>query len=302
MIVRVYAVDELGDPLVGVLVRAYSGATLITQNYTALVGAEAYCELTLVGGSPPVSYTIRLSKTGVAFDGALGVGSTTPQSIDVYDPETASPTGTNYFQVTGQTFTRPVALDPNMCRCSGFVRDVAGRPLLGVELNIMNTQAPTIVDDDLVLGSTLRAVSDGTGYIIFDLYRGAQYLVQISSADLPARDIVVPDLSSVSLSSLLYPCVKSVEYDPASVAIAEGASQDVALTITDSSGVELDPLDGDVVFTSLDTTIAGVQVVAGVLVVTGGVAGATQITAERANTSIVVIPEPVLASLSVAVS
>ena len=125
--VRVYTVDENTDPLEGVLVRAYDdGDVYQTENTTALVGGESYCELSLDGDDPPNTYTIRMSKTGVAFSGALGDDNKTPQSIDVYSPPAASPTGTNWFTVQGQTFSLPTATDPRMCRCSGYSLSISG--------------------------------------------------------------------------------------------------------------------------------------------------------------------------------
>ena len=121
--VRIYTEDELGDPLEGVLVRFFDdNDAFVTQQYSSLVGGEAYAEVSLDGDDPtPVDYTIRMSKTGVAFDGGLGDSSRTPQSISVYSPPGASPPTSNGFTVVGQTFTRPTASDPRLCRCSGFL-------------------------------------------------------------------------------------------------------------------------------------------------------------------------------------
>ena len=152
--VKIYAWDQNSDPLDGVLVRVFdaTGTTFIAQNTTALVGADAIAEFTLDGDDPPIQYTIRLSKTGVGFDGALGDQYKTPQLIDIYSPPANSPTGTNDFDVKGETFERPAATDPRLCRCSGFFKDGAGRPLPNLDLFFINQFRPAIVDGNAVLG------------------------------------------------------------------------------------------------------------------------------------------------------
>jgi len=311
--VRVYAVNELDDPLVGVLVRAYDGTgTLVGQNTTALVGVEAYCELYLDGGNPPVEYTVRLSKTGVAFDGALGADNRTPQTVAIYSPPALAPvTGTNNFQVQGQTFSRPAALDPRLCRCSGVFRDASGRPLEGLSLAIHPTcfndgQAdltPLIVDDDAVmLGSAILLKTDEDGYVVCDLYRGADVGIMVAGFEHSWRRVRVPDAASVNVVHLLFPVVQSVTYDPDPVSVAAGAAVDVTATVLATDGQVLDLADGDLLFSSDDEGVATVSVVDGRLRVTGVAAGSAEVVAVRADETIVVVPTPVYASVVVTVT
>jgi hypothetical protein len=86
------------------------------------------------------------------------------------------------------------------------------------------------------------------------------------------------------------------------VAVAVGAYVDVTVTIIDSTGRELDYVDGDVTFTVQDVSIASLSVVGDQLRVTGASAGSTTIVATRDDDTLHVIPEPVLATLSVTVS
>jgi hypothetical protein len=300
--VRVYAEDELGNPLVGVLVRAYDGASLVTQNVTALVGSEAYAEITLDGDTPPIDYTIRLSKNGVAFDGLFGDESKTPQGVSVYSPATGSPTGTNYFSVVGQTFTRPSALDPRMCRASGFIKDVAGRPLANLSIRFMNISYPLIVDGYGVLGGNQWGQTDADGYFELDLYRNAQLRVQVEGFEDYVREVTVPDAASCNLVGLLFPVVASVTYGTVPATTTSGSYVDVDVVITDSVGVELDPSEHDVIFLSDDINVAVASISDGKLRVNGVAAGTTTITAIRSDTTIVIVPEPVLDSLAVVVS
>lgn len=292
--IRVYSVDQDNDPLAGVLVRVFDalGATFISQNYTAIVGSDAYCEFTLDGDDPPISYTIRLSKTGVAFDGSLGVDNKTPQIIEVYSPPSASPSGTNWFQAKGQTFVRPVSPDPRLCRCSGFFRDITGRPLPHLNMFFRTLNQPIIVDDDGVLGSYVEGRTDSEGYFQIDLFRNGQYEVILESLEDINRDITVPDTTSANLINVLFAYVKSLVFTPDTVSVTIGDYIDVDLEILDCNGVELDPIDGDLLFTSDDTDVATCQIIigSGKLRVVGVGVGTAQITATRADTSICVVP------------
>jgi uncharacterized protein YjdB len=301
--VRVYAIDEVDAALEGVLVRVFDdGDVFVTQNTTSIVGGDAYAEFTLDGDDPPVDYTIRLSKLGVAFDGLLGTDSQTPQAIEVYSPPAQAPSGTNDFTVQGQTFTRPVATDPRLCRASGYFKDIAGRALADLSIHFLNLNSPTVVDGDAILGSEVWGQTDDDGYFVLDLYRGAEYRASIESLEIQLRVVVVPDASSVNLVHLLFPVVASVTYDPASVSVAVGDYEDVDLTITDTAGVEHDLEDGDILLTIEDDTVASGAIADGLMRITGVASGSTTMTVARADTSIVIVDEPVLASLSITVT
>lgn len=313
--VRIYTEDELGDPLVGVLVRFFDNAdAFVTQQYSALVGAEAYAEVSLDGDDPtPIDYTIRMSKTGVAFDGGLGDDSKTPQAISVYSPPGAVPPTSNGFTVRGQTFTRPVAADPRLCRASGFFRDVSGRPLANLDFHFIglcqNTDqppmTPMIVDGDAVLqGGELILRTDANGYLQVDLYRTATYSVLMQGFETDLRSIKVPDAPSVNLVELLFPVVTSVEFSPDPLVLSVNSAIDIDVTILATDGQTLDISKEDLLFRSSDTGVVTVQVVEGKLRAFGVAAGTAEITAERADQSIITIPEEptVYAPLSVTVS
>jgi hypothetical protein len=303
--VRVYAVDENTDPLEGVLVQVYDDSDVfVTQNVTALVAGEAYAEFTLNGELAGEAYSIRLQKLGVAFDGLLGDDSKTPQSITVYDPPGGAPvTGTNFFQVQGQTFTRPASTNPRLCKASGFFRDVAGRPLADVSIRFINLNCPLIVDGDAVAGDKVWGRTDEDGYFECELYRDGQYRASIENYDIQLRTIVVPDASSVNLPDLLFPIVVSTVYDPDPIAVTVDGSVDVEVTYTDSTGVERTDLDeGDLIFTIDDETIASGQIVDGKLRITGVAAGSTTVIAERADTSITKLPEPTFTAVTINVT
>lgn len=299
--VRVYAVDENDDPLEGVLVQAFDATDVfVTQNTTALVGLEAYAELMLDGDDPALAYTIRLSKTGVSFDGLLGDDSKTPQAIEVYSPPASSPTGTNYFQVQGQTHSLPTATDPRLCRCSGYFVDMSGRPLKNLDVHFIpfcyNEDQPDlnplVVDGRGVMGDKIITRTDADGYLEIDLYRNAEVSALVQGFAHSRRVVRVPDASSVSLLDLLFPVVSEVTFGTNPLALTEGNYSDVALTIKSSDGQTLDPLDGDVTFTSSDVSVVTVQLQDdGTLRVMGAGTGSTTIVAERSDTSIVTFPD-----------
>lgn len=312
--VRIYAVDEAGDPLDGVLVRFFDDTdTFVTQQYTSIVGADAYAEVTLDGDDPAINYTIRLSKTGVAFDGQLGDDSKTPQSISVYSPASAAPNGTNYFDVQGQTFTRPVASDPRLCRCSGYFFDHSGRPLADMDVHFIAIclnesqppMTPMIIDGNAVMSDKIITRTDENGYLQIDLYRTGHYSALVQGFEHSRRVIVVPDSPSVNLIDLLFPVVSEITFDPDPVTLSLNSFVDVTLTIKSSDGQTLDSTGQDVTFASSDPSVATIQLLdTGELRIFGYGAGQTYVTATRSDTSIVSIPEqPVTYSpLSVTVS
>jgi hypothetical protein len=301
-IVRVYTVDQNNDPLEGVLVKFYDSVdAFVTQDISALVGAEAYAEVLLDGDDPvPIDYTIRMGKTGVAFDGMLGDDSKSPQAISVYSPPGAAPPTSNGFTVQGQTFVRPVATDPRLCRCSGFFRDLSGRPLANFDIHFIGTcfnegqdpYAPLIVDGNAAMqGGRVIGRTDSNGYFEMDLYRTGEYSALLQGQETMLRKVKVPDVSSANLVHLLFPVVTSIVFSSDPLALTVDNYVDVDVTITATDGQVLDITDGDLTFTSLDTNVATVQVVDGKLRVFGVAAGATTITAERADTSIVSLPD-----------
>jgi hypothetical protein len=282
-------------------VQAYDSLDVfVTQNTTALSGGESYCELMLNGEVVPEVYTIRMSKTGVSFDGLLGDDSKTPQSIDVYSPAAGSPTGTNYFSVQGQTRSLPTATDPRMCRCSGYFVDMSGRPLANMDIHFIpvcynEDQAdlsPLVVDGIGVMGDKIITRTDADGYVEIDLYRVAEVSALVQGFAHSRRVIKVPDASSVSLLDLLFPVVSEITFVPNPLSVAVSAYSDVVLTIMSSDGQTLDPLDRDVVFTSSDVGVATVQLQEdGTLRIMGVASGATTIEATRSDTSIVTFPD-----------
>jgi hypothetical protein len=306
-IVQIYVEDQQAptpSPIENVLVQVYdeTGATLLDRDYTSAAGVA---DFVLEGDDPPVTYQIRLSKTSVAFDGSLGDESKSPQLIQVYTPASASPSGTNNFTVKGQTFEYPLAIDFRMCRASGFFRRCDGRPYANLDLVFTPQFKPTIVDERSVMGGLINGRTDEDGYFEIDLFRNGMYRVMLETLEDCQRDVVVPDQPSFNLVDLLFPVVKTVVFDPATVALSAALKEqaEVATVVTASDLRVLEgPGAGDVRYTSADESVATVAALNDYIVVTAVAAGTTQIDVERLDESIVLIPDPGIAYTPLAIT
>jgi hypothetical protein len=301
-VTRISVVDQDGTPQVGVLVRVYdlTGTTLITQDTTTPVSGKAIVDVLLDGLLDGQLYTIRMQKTGLAFDGSLGPDSKSPQSIQVFSPPTGAPNGENSFQVRCQSFVQPVATDPRLCRVSGFFRDASGRPLPNLDLFIINKFKPAIIDGRAVLGERLDIRTDKQGYAEFDLFRNGEYEAYIQSVE--AADSVnglafiaqlrVPDRSSVNLPDLLFPVVSEIQWNPATINLVAGTELEVFPTVLSSDYRTLTGTAGnDVQYAITDMTIATLALAGDRLTIKGLQPGSTTLTAVRRDQTIVKIPD-----------
>ena len=306
--------DQDGNPIAGVLIRVYDvvGAEFFTQQYTDVSGVAEIDGL--AGDNPAIPYTIRMSKTGVAFDGSLGDASKTPLLITVYSPPSAVPGG-NSFEIKGETFTRPVAPDLRLCRCSGFFKDITGKPLAGLEIKFINEFGPTVVDGNAVMGEGVNLVTDKYGYGVIDLYRNGLYEAWVSGVQAVdgnsehaigfPRNMIIPDQGSANLVNLLFPIIIRVDIleNPISLALNRVCNPTVAVWADDGrmllgTGCE------DVYYDVVDKSVAGISVTKEKISLVGLNPGATQLTAVRKDQTIVKIPatnlfvEPVILVVS----
>ena len=299
--VKVYTTDQDGNPLAGVLVRVFdlTGATFITQQISSLVDGLAVADFSLDGDATPISYTIRMSKTGVAFDGSLGDISKSPQMIAIYSPPGTNP---NNFDVRGETFIRPAATDPRLCRCSGFFRDISGRPLVGLTITIINEFSPTVMDGCGVMGTQVEIQTNDDGYVEVDLYKNGKYIAWVPSTavtDDPEqqhamafpRYMTVPNSSSANLPDLLFPIVDSIDFGVDSVSIGLLESVDLFPVVMATDGRTLiGAAVGDVIYSVSDAAVVGISSGALKVTLVGITPGTATLTAVRADQSIVKIP------------
>ncbi len=292
-LVKIYTTDELGAALAGVMVRAYdvTGTTLITQNQSSLVGSDAIAELTIPVASSPLDVQLRLSKTGVAFDGTLGDDSKTPQLAKIYSPAAGAPTGKNDFTVQGQNFSRPAATDPRLCRASAFFRDLSGKAVKNLRLIFRSAASPIQVDEAMVSLGPVYAQTDANGWVVVDLYRTAKVTAQLSGFADEVRHVRVPDAPSANLLDLLFPWVKKITFAPTALSVGVGAVVDTTPTVVASDGRTLTGASGDdVTYTSSDEAVMMVMVMDTVVRVQGVKAGSAQLLAARAEETLVKVP------------
>ncbi len=290
--------EVVPSPVDGVTVQVYdsTGTTLQTSGVTGAVN-PGEVEFILNGDDPPIEYQLRFSITGGSI--------VSPQAIEVYTPPANSPTGTNDFEITASLFTLPVAVDPRLCRASGYVRGPNGVARKGVDIHWVPCFNPLVVDDIGVLGERVATRTDSTGYIQVDLYRDGYYQATVESHESVQRLVLVPDRSSVNVNHLLFPIVVSAAFSPAGpFAVAVDDTLVVTPTITAS---DFRVLDGagtdDVIYSTDDSDIATVAVNSdGTLTITGISAGSTNLTVARADQSIVYIPDPGISGGTVAIT
>lgn len=243
--------DLVPADLDGVVVRVYdaTGATLVTSGTTGSPAAAGHVEFTLNGTAAPAPtvYQLRFYKSGVAI--------ISPQLIEVYSPPSGSPTTTNTFEVEAHVFTLPEAIDPLLCRASGYIVRPDGRPLKGCSMHFIFSGTPQKLDARGVLGERVSIKTDATGYVEIELIRNACYLATVVSDEDTQREVYVPDEPATNIMSLLYPLVVLVDWTPpASMAVGtevtlepevwtsadrllEGTAADDLLYATDDPGI-----------------------------------------------------------------
>ncbi len=278
--------DLIPVPVDDVMVRVFdeTGTTFITSGLTGDV-TTGIVEFSLDGDVVPVRYQLRFGISGGAI--------VQPQYIDVYSPAAGSPTGTNNFGITAAMFTLEPASNPRLCRASGYVLGPDGRPRGGIDVHFVPCISLSVVDGYGLLGERVACRSDRTGFISVDLFRTGMYKAVVESREDVAREVVVPDRSSINIFSLLFPRVATIDWSlVAPWTTTVGATLSVIPTITATDFRVLDaPASEDVTYTMTHPEIATVTVVEGAIQVTGVSPGSTTLVVTRSNSEITYIPD-----------
>lgn len=287
-------------PLEDVIVCLYDedGTTFITEGQTNASG-----ELTLPLEDDTI-YWVRFFKSGYAFSSRLTI---------TVDGDASS----NIFDVVGRDLNvRPPATDPNLCRISGYLLNVAGAPTKGITCYFMRTEKPTVVGNAVVIPSKLYLRSDANGRIEGDLVRNGAYEFWIMGFDDSTRRVKVPDYPSVDFTDLVWPYVVSIELDVDTAALEVEVSAIVNIVMTLSNRVTV-PYDLDqkktvkitdfYAITAADPAIISVKVnpATNELTLIGKSAGSTTLVWTPIEGAIVErqpIPTPVIGSLVVTVT
>jgi len=279
--VDIYVLDTTASklPIEGVVVSVYSadGSLFYTRSETDAEGKVGF----LLSNQ---TYSLRFYKTHVGF--------TQPQLIEVLE-QTVPPTVSNRFDVYGEVFTHPLAVDPRLCRASGFFRDVSGCPKRALDIHFVARFDPILLEGDAVVTERQIIRTDEDGYAQIDLIRFGNYCVMLQDREDIMRAVSVPDLASVNLPDLLFPRVKTVTLDPeGTFAMYVDDTVDVVPTVVTTDGRALDGLAlSDVQWGSSDTAVATVVSAGDHLVITALASGTAYITATRRDSSIIAIPD-----------
>jgi hypothetical protein len=287
VLVRSVAVPN--PPTSGVLVRVYdvTGTTLITAGITDVDGHVSFM---LDGGSSShIRYQLRTFKIGMALP--------QPVYIDVYSPPASSPTGTNNFRLDAEVFTLPPAVDPALCRLSGFVRDPAGRARRGLDIHFIHRFKPLIVgegDDSVgVLGERIAIRTDKDGFLQVDLYRKGCYHAIVQSHENVARDVFVPDLGAANINLVLFPRVYGVVFTPSTLTVDVGTTLTVNVQVQLTSGYVINgTASDDIDYSQPDgNPSVDLQVLDDRLLLRGLTTGASTLFVKRKDTSLAYEPD-----------
>lgn len=161
----------------------------------------------------------------------------------------------------------PEATDPSLCRVSGYLKDVHGSPMRGWAFVLRYKYSPLAYSSTtLFMRERLPIKSDATGYVEFDLVRGAVLVLELPNfmTELYPRTLTVPDRASVSVVGFMFPYVETLTWDePGPLALVEGEQFDVCLTGTRTDGTTVAVSPDAVTITTSDSAV--VDVVSGSL-------------------------------------
>jgi len=273
----------------GVLVRVYdvTGTTLITSGTTDMTGHVSFM---LDGGTSFIRYQLRTFKVGMSLP--------QPVYIDVYSPPASSPTGTNNFRLDAEVFTLPPAVDPALCRLSGYVRDPAGRARRGLDIHFIHRFKPLIVgsgpDDSVgVLGERAVIRTDKDGYLQIDLYRKGCYHAIVQSHENVARDVFIPDLGAANINLVLFPRVYGVVFTPSTLEVNVGTTLTVNVQVQLTSGYVINgTASDDIDYSQPDgNPSVDLQVLDDRLLLRGLTTGASTLFVKRKDSSLAYEPD-----------
>lgn len=275
------------DPVEGVTVRIYDpeGKVLFSEAVTDENGQAGF----LLADQ---QYSMRFFKFAASFS--------QPQLFTVESDPATPGTTPNHFEVKASILDKPLAVDPRLCRASGFFRTASGHPRSHLDIHFIAEFRPVILDGTLVMDERRKIKTTPEGYGCIDLIRGACYSVTLEAFEDESFYVHVPDAPCVNLPDLLFPTISKVTISP--IVLSVGEEQQIAPKVLTSSGV---PLEGvalqDLQWTLEDSSIASLSVTKDYLVIQGVSAGTTNLVAALKG-GIVTIPDTGIDGLPVSVT
>ena len=147
----------------------------------------------------------------------------------------------------------------DLCRVSGYLTDPLGRPLKKFKIRIYSKDAPIVTPNQMVIGETMDVASDDSGYVQFDLYKGAEVDIILGNRAEQRRPVVAPDASTIDLLDLIFPYVASVQLALEETSLEAGDSTVATVTGTLSDTRTLDVTG----FSTLSSSSEAVATVSG---------------------------------------
>ena len=143
---------------------------------------------------------------------------------------------------TGTGLSGASASDAELCRISGYLRDIHGNPLAGMSFVVRHKSNPIGVPSAVILRGRNAIRSNAEGYVVFDLYRQAEVDVELPGLLTEfVCHCTVPDAASIDLNDFLFPYLVSVDWvDDTPLVIEVGASALFELEGTLSNGVVIE--------------------------------------------------------------
>lgn len=271
------------NPVSGVVVKILSqdGTQTFSQVTT---DASGHAGFLLPAGPTGTTYQLRTYKFAVGF--------TNPQ-LFVVMPSPLAPGQSNAFDITATLLTPPVATDARLCVAYGFFRDVTGAPQANVEIHIIARFDPVWLEGAAVVKERVIVRTDENGYVQVNLIRNGHYDCTIQGEEDITRRLVVPDAPNVNMADLIFPVISNIVLTPPGpYTVAAGSRLVVPMAAFSSDGDNRGDAVGDILLSTSNQAVLSYSFGGGNLTLIGNTPGTAQINIERANKSIVRIPDP----------
>jgi len=205
--------DPSNTKISGLIIYIYTtGAVFVTS---ATTNAQGLVTVNL----PDASYDVLFFKQGVTI--------TQPQRLVIDSMQT------NNFLITGHVRVLPESLDTTLCRVSGFINGLDGKPV--PDLDVRFNQLPTNIINTgvLIFNDPVNATSNNRGYFEFDLLRTIKYEAGLSGYATPLV-VKVADVPAVKVNDLLFPLQVnlSTSDDELTIPLSGGANSSLTYTVT----------------------------------------------------------------------
>ena len=269
------------NPVLGVVVKIFSedGKIVYGMQQTDEDGKASFLL------PSEFTYQVRFYKFGFTF--------TQPQIVEVL-PSPLAPGQSNIFDASGSSVAPPVPNDVRLCTAYGYFRDITGAPQANVDIHFIAKFDPVLLDGAGVVKERAIRRTDENGYMQVNLIRNGLYDCTIQGEEDIVRHTAVPDAPNVNLPDLIFPVVdRVVASPPGPYTLAVGQEITVELHIMTSDGNDLGRGFNDVIYRLTDCNVVTYTSSGTSSIVFRGIApGTSSLTLERANKSIVRIPDP----------